>query len=110
MAFFFEGNNNLLHESSLDYVLEAIQFPIFHLDLYPTLIEKAAALCWFIIKDHVFFDGNKRTGILALILFLEGNGSFFGIDHEIIDVTEAVGKNTISWEDFIAWTKSKTAL
>ena len=31
-------------------------------DLYPTLAEKAAALGFFLVGNHPFVDGNKRTG------------------------------------------------
>ena len=34
-------------------------------ELYPTLTEKAARLCYGIAKNHPFFDGNKRTAIIA---------------------------------------------
>jgi prophage maintenance system killer protein len=39
-------------------------------DLYPTLEEKAANLLYFIIKNHPFVDGNKRSGAYAFIWFL----------------------------------------
>jgi death-on-curing protein len=31
-------------------------------DLYPSLLEKAAAIGFSIIMNHPFVDGNKRTG------------------------------------------------
>ncbi len=39
-------------------------------DVYPTIEEKAAHLMYFIIKNHPFVDGNKRTGAYALVWFL----------------------------------------
>ncbi len=42
-------------------------------DLYPTVSEKAAHLLYFIIKDHPFYDGNKRIGSLLFIIFLTIN-------------------------------------
>ena len=42
-------------------------------ELYPSVQEKAANLLYFIIKDHPFYDGNKRIGALLFILFLTIN-------------------------------------
>ncbi len=40
-------------------------------DLYPSIEEKAAHLLYFIIKNHPFTDGNKRTGAFSFIWFLQ---------------------------------------
>ena len=42
-------------------------------DLYPSVAEKAANLLYFVIKDHPFYDGNKRIGSLLFIVFLTMN-------------------------------------
>ncbi len=39
-------------------------------DLYPTTFEKAAALAESLIINHPFVDGNKRTGMLAMVSLL----------------------------------------
>ncbi len=43
-------------------------------DLYPTIVEKAAALGFSLIKNHPFLDGNKRIGHAAMETFLILNG------------------------------------
>ncbi len=43
-------------------------------DVYPSLLSKAAAMCRSIISNHPFVDGNKRTGIHVMLIFLEING------------------------------------
>ena len=43
-------------------------------DLYPDIIAKAAALCFFIVMNHPFVDGNKRIGHAAMETFLILNG------------------------------------
>ncbi|WP_246844273.1 type II toxin-antitoxin system death-on-curing family toxin [Hydrocoleum sp. CS-953] len=43
-------------------------------DLYPTVIDKAAALGFLIIMNHPFIDGNKRIGHAAMEVFLILNG------------------------------------
>ena len=50
-------------------------------ELYPTIVEKAAALGFVLIKNHPFVDGNKRTGHAAMELFLVLNG--FEIDASV---------------------------
>ena len=42
-------------------------------DVYPTVAEKAANLLYLVIKDHPFYDGNKRIGALLFIMFLTVN-------------------------------------
>lgn len=39
-------------------------------ELYPSPIEKAAALIESIIVNHPFIDGNKRTGFLGMVTIL----------------------------------------
>lgn len=40
-------------------------------DVYPSLEEKAAHLLYFIVKNHVFTDGNKRSWALSFVWFLQ---------------------------------------
>ncbi len=44
-------------------------------DLYPSLTSKAAALCFSLVMNHPFVDGNKRIGHAAMEVFLNLNGS-----------------------------------
>jgi len=44
-------------------------------DLYPTLAEKAAALCFSLVGNHPFVDGNKRVGHATMETFLVLNGA-----------------------------------
>ena len=40
-------------------------------ELYPTVEEKASHLLYFMIKNHPFTDGNKRSGAFAFVWFLK---------------------------------------
>jgi prophage maintenance system killer protein len=42
--------------------------------LYPNVETRAANLLYLVIKDHPFFDGNKRIGSLLFLRYLEKNG------------------------------------
>ncbi len=79
------------NENSLSWVLEAIQHPLFGQHQYPTVAEKAAILAWAIINSHVFMDGNKRTGMMTMMIFLRQNGFILqASDDEIIKVAVQV--------------------
>ncbi len=41
---------------------------------YPTVEAKAAHLLYFVIKNHPFSDGNKRSGAFLFVDFLARNG------------------------------------
>ena len=43
-------------------------------DVYPTVEDKAAHLLYFTVKNHVFLDGNKRSGAYAFVWFLQKVG------------------------------------
>ncbi len=43
--------------------------------LYPTLEEKAAHLLYFVVKNHPFSDGNKRSGAFAFVWLLKKAGA-----------------------------------
>ncbi len=41
---------------------------------YDTIEELAAAYAVYIVQGHVFADGNKRTGVAAMLTFLQASG------------------------------------
>ncbi len=43
-------------------------------EVYPSLLLKAAAMCRSFISNHPFIDGNKRTGIHVMLIFIEVKG------------------------------------
>ena len=69
--------DNLLHGEALDYLVETVQAEMFGQPLYPSLADKAALYMFNVISNHIFQDGNKRTGLEAAQLFLRANGSGF---------------------------------
>lgn len=55
---------------------------------YPTVESKAAHLLYFIVKNHPFIDGNKRSGAFLFVDFLHRNGCLIGPGgHPIINDT-----------------------
>src|ERR1700684_2842242 len=48
----------------------------------PDIVDMAAAYTWGIVRNHPFVDGNKRTGFVVGVLFLEVNGYRFNAREE----------------------------
>ena len=77
-------------------------------DLYETIFDKAGQLCFGLIKNHPFIDGNKRTAIHALLVFLELNKIEISLtEDELYKVVIAVAENNMNNKDLINWLKSK---
>ncbi len=73
-------------------------------DLYPDIVSKASALCFSLVMNHPFVDGNKRTGHAAMETFLVLNGYEIVADideQESIMLELAGGK--LTREDFSEW-------
>ena len=49
---------------------------------YPTIESKAAHLLYFVVKNHPFSDGNKRTAAFLFIDFLNRNNRLFNSNYE----------------------------
>ena len=73
-------------------------------ELYPTIVEKACALGFSLIKNHPFVDGNKRTGHAAMETFLVLNG--YEISASVDEqerVILRVASGEMGREEFTAW-------
>lgn len=70
----FVPPDNLLNESPLNYLVEIVYADLFGQPLYPSIYDKAGVYIFNIIANHIFSDGNKRTGLEAGLLFLKLNG------------------------------------
>lgn len=67
----FGGANGIRDKELLDSALNRPYQTFDGQELYPTPIEKAAAILESIVKNHPFIDGNKRTGyVLARLLLM----------------------------------------
>ena len=73
-------------------------------DLYPDIVTKAAAICFSLVMNHPFVDGNKRVGHFAMETFLILNGYeiISSVDEqERVMLELAAGK--MSRVDFSEW-------
>ena len=73
-------------------------------DLYPDIITKAAALCFSLVMNHPFVDGNKRVGHAAMETFLILNGyEIFASVDEQESVMLSLAEGKMSRTHFLEW-------
>lgn len=73
-------------------------------DLYPSIVDKAAALGFSLVSNHPFVDGNKRVGHAALEVFLMLNG--YELDASVDEqerVVLALAAGNSTREKFTQW-------
>lgn len=98
------GIDGLRDEGLLESALNAPFQTFDGMDLYPTIPSKCAVLCYSLINNHPFLDGNKRIGIFVLLTSLELNGiSLSATDAELVDLGFAIAKNECNIAEITQW-------
>jgi len=70
----------------------------------PDIFSLAAAYIAGIVRNHPFVDGNKRTGFVTGVLFLELNGArFTASEPDATQAMLALAAGQLNEEDFTAW-------
>jgi len=104
----FMPSDNLLKPSALDYLIEIVSTDMFGKPLYPELWDKAGVYCFNIIANHIFHDGNKRTGLESALLFLELNGfTLNASDDDLIAFATDVASGKFTLADTQQWFKER---
>jgi len=76
--------------------------------LHKGLAAMAAAYLFHIAQNHAFYDGNKRTAVLAALVFLDINGVDVLPDPDELErATLAVAAGEMAKEEIIDWMKTR---
>ncbi len=98
------GEHGVLNLGLLQSAVARPQASFDNQDLYPDLFSKAAALLESLIGSHPFVDGNKRTAITAVGLFLRINGHCLTASNaELVAFTLQCAQGIIPVEQMTAW-------
>lgn len=98
------GSSGLRDEGMLESAINAPFQTFVGEDVYPSLQHKAARLCFGLVKNHPFVDGNKRIGAHAMLVFLALNG--VELQHsqtELSDIILQIAAGEIETEDLLKW-------
>ena len=77
-------------------------------ELYPSLLDKAARLCYGLAKNHPFRDGNKRSAVHSMLVFLYINE--IELEYTQLELEEmiiAVADNRMSSDELKDWIEKR---
>lgn len=75
-------------------------------DAYPTIEEKAARLMYSLVNNHAFVDGNKRIGVLVMLMTLKLNNVAIEYSQkELINLGLSVAEGSADYCDIFDWIK-----
>ena len=111
MVDLYGGSHGLRDLGLLQSALARPQASFAGEDLYPSLMEKAAALFHSLLFNHVFVDGNKRTALTSTARFLYINGrELCASEDELVTFPLRVENNHFSIEKISTWLDEHTTL
>ena len=98
------GSHGLRDEGLLESAL-ASPFQTFgDFAAYPSVQQKAARLCFGLVKNHPFIDGNKRIGAHAMLVFLQLNRlQLEYTQEELSSVILSLAAGACGYEDLLQW-------
>lgn len=103
------GSTGLRDLGRLEAATAAQTQNVFGEELYPSIIDKAAAVIRGIIADHPFVDGDKRTAMIVGLTLLEINGIRFAAKPgEIENFAVKVATDKLDVPAIVVWLHKHT--
>lgn len=100
----FGGSKGIRDQGSLESAINRPFATFDNIELYPTPVEKAAAILESILINHPFVDGNKRTAYVLMKLILFENGlDIFADQEEKYKMVISASMGDFRFEDIKNW-------
>lgn len=98
------GSDGIRDEGLLDSALSNPFQSFGGVALYPNIQEKAAQLCFGIVKNHPMVDGNKRLGAHVMLVFMALNGYELSYtQQELSNIILDLAASKIGHDDLLKW-------
>ena len=98
------GSPGLRDQGLLESAVWSADAAFGNVERYPSIEEKAARLSYALISNHAFVDGNKRIGILAMLVTLDLNDVALQYSQtELIELGLAVANGQAKYDDILVW-------
>ena len=98
------GMDGIRDENLLDSALKSPFQTFGGNELYPDIFDKASQLCYSLVENHPFADGNKRIGVHLTLLFLKLNN--INIEYsqtELIDFGLSIASGKMNKDEIKNW-------
>lgn len=106
----FGGHEGVLDIRLLEAALSRPKTILARKEMFPTICGKAAILATGIINNHPFVDGNKRTGMHAMLVFLELNDIEISIsDKTLVKLGNSIAKDKYSTKELTKYLNENTS-
>lgn len=98
------GSHGLRDRGLLESAVYSADSAFGDVEAYPSTEEKAARLAFAITGNHAFVDGNKRIGMLVMLLTLRLNGILLAFAQaELVALGLGVADGTVDYRAILAW-------
>lgn len=105
----YGGSHGVRDEGRLASLVNAPQAIVFGDPQYPGVYQKTAVYMRNCIADHLFVDGNKRTGVTLAGIFLARNGrQLVATPRELEDFAVQIATDHLSVEEIANWLVQRT--
>ena len=98
------GLDGLRDRGLLESAIFSISSGFGEIEVYPTVEEKAARIAFGIVNNHAFLDGNKRIGMLSMLMILRLNQvNIKYTQRELIALGLGVADGSIGYDEILDW-------
>lgn len=106
----FSGSHGVRDEGRLESLVAASKQEVFGTEQYPSILDKAAVYLRNVIGDHPFVDGNKRTGVTIVGIFLMRNDiGLSSSPRELEDFAVLVATDHLGVAEIAKWLKQHSS-
>ena len=100
------GSHGIREQSLLESAVYSAVSSFGDNEAYPSVEEKAARLMFSLTNNHAFIDGNKRIGVLVMLMTLQLNNVIIKYTQpELIHLGLSVADGKTNYEKILSWIK-----
>ena len=98
------GSAGLRNKSLLDSAISNAYATFEGNDLYQSVEEKCANICYNVVKSHPFIDGNKRMGVYIMLILLEYSGiKLLFKQSELVEFGLGIAEGKLNQSEIVDW-------